>query len=114
MDDNKIRKSDFLEGIFGGLMDLLPVVCAVLIVLTAGTAYREGYRLFVQEGLDKPGEAHSEMVSITEEDASSALAVGRLLLQKPEPDPHEGQVYLYKCFFRTCYVFCHCYCAVIG
>ena len=24
-----------------------------------------------------------------------ALAVGRLLLQKPEPDPHEGQVYLY-------------------
>lgn len=79
MDDNKIRKRDFLEGVFGGLMDLLPIVCAVLIVLTAGTAYREGYRLFVQEGLDKPGEAHSEMISITEEDASSALAVGRLL-----------------------------------
>ena len=33
----------------------------------------------MQEGLDKPGEAHSEMISITEEDASSALAVGRLL-----------------------------------
>lgn len=68
-----------IDLIIGFLMDVVPVVCAVLIVTKVGFAYSEGYGLFVQKGMDAPGQAHTEMVTITEEDAGSALAVGKIL-----------------------------------
>lgn len=68
-----------MDLIIGFLMDIVPVVCAVLIVAKAGSAYAEGYGLFVQKGMDAPGQAHTEMVTILEEDAGSALAVGKIL-----------------------------------
>ncbi|MDO5476010.1 MAG: hypothetical protein Q4F43_02725 [Eubacteriales bacterium] len=79
MRNRKVGKGDVLEMAIGVIMDLLPILCAVMIVIMAGRAYAEGYRLFVQEGKDSPGEAHSEMVTITVEDAGSSLAVGGLL-----------------------------------
>ena len=68
-----------LETILGFLIYAVPVVCAFLIVVWAGRAYAEGYGLFVQQALDSHGDAHSEMVTITEEDAASARAVGKIL-----------------------------------
>lgn len=79
MDKKRIRPSDLLEMLIGFLMDIFPVVCAVLIVLWAGKAYTEGYGLFVQQGKDRPGEGHTEMVTITEEEAGSLLGVGTRL-----------------------------------
>lgn len=79
MDKKRIRLSDMLEMLIGFLMDILPIVCAVLIVLGAGKAYTEGYGLFVQQGKDRPGEGHTEMVTITEEEAGSLLGVGTRL-----------------------------------
>lgn len=78
----KRRGSGYFEMLVGGIMDILPIVCAVLIVIWAGRAYTEGYRLFVGEGKDRPGEAHSEMVTITVEEAGSSLAVGKVLEQQ--------------------------------
>lgn len=77
--DKKLEKTGILETLIGLAMDVAPIICAVLIVGWAGRAYAEGHGLFVQKPLDSPGEAHSEMVTITEEDAGSALAVGRIL-----------------------------------
>ncbi|MDO5131694.1 MAG: hypothetical protein Q4D81_01780 [Eubacteriales bacterium] len=71
--------TSILEGIFGFFMDILPIVCAVFIVTWAGRAYTEGHGLFVQKSLDKPGEAHGEMVTFSEEEAGSALTVGTIL-----------------------------------
>lgn len=68
-----------IDLIIGFLMDIVPVVCTVLIVTKVGFAYAEGYGLFVQKGMDTPGQAHTEMVTILEEDAGSALAVGKIL-----------------------------------
>lgn len=79
MDKKRIRLSDMLEMLIGFLMDIFPIVCAVLIVLAAGKAYTEGYGLFVQQGKDRPGEGHTEMVTITEEEAGSLLGVGTRL-----------------------------------
>ena len=77
--DNKIKKSGVLEMALGIIMDAIPIICAILIVVWAGKAYTEGYGLFVQTPLDAPGEAHSEMVSVSDTDASSALKVGKTL-----------------------------------
>ena len=77
--DDRLEKTNMFERILGFAMDILPLICAALIVTWAGKAYAEGYELFVQQGMDRPGEAHSEMVTITEEEASSALAVGGVL-----------------------------------
>ena len=63
----------------GIIMDAIPIICAILIVVWAGKAYTEGYGLFVQTPLDTPGEAHSEMVSVSDTDAASALKVGGIL-----------------------------------
>ena len=76
------RGSEFvgiMEGALGIVIYLIPIVCAFFIVTWAGRAYHEGHKLFVDESLDRPGFAHSEMVTITEADASSAFAVGRIL-----------------------------------
>lgn len=77
--DNKIKKSGVLEMALGVIMDAIPIICAILIVVLAGKAYKEGYGLFVQTPLDAPGEAHSEMVSVSDTDAASALKVGGIL-----------------------------------
>ena len=77
--DNKIKKSGVLEMALGIIMDAIPIICAILIVVWAGKAYTEGYGLFVQTPLDTPGEAHSEMVSVSDTDAASALKVGGIL-----------------------------------
>ena len=77
--DNKIKKSGVLEMVLGFIMDAIPIICAILIVVWAGKAYTEGYGLFVQTPLDTPGEAHSEMVSVSDTDAASALKVGGIL-----------------------------------
>lgn len=77
--NNKIEKTGILETLIGLVIDAAPIVCAFMIVIWAGRAYAEGYGLFVQKGLDRPGDAHSEMVTLTEEDASSALKVGKIL-----------------------------------
>ena len=77
--DNKIKKSGVLEMALGFIMDAIPIICAILIVVWAGKAYTEGYGLFVQTPLDTPGEAHSEMVSVSDTDAASALKVGGIL-----------------------------------
>ena len=62
-------------------MDVAPIICVLIIIAWAGRAYAEGYGLFVQKSLDSPGDvqAHSEMVTISEEDAASALRVGKIL-----------------------------------
>ena len=73
------REAGILETLIGVLMDALPIVCAFFIVTWAGAAYTEGYGLFVQKGMDRSGSAHTEIVEVTEEEASSALAVGRVL-----------------------------------
>ena len=67
------------EMVIGILIYLIPIVCGFYIITWAGKAYHEGHKLFVEESLDRPGEAHSEMVIITEEEARSALTVGRML-----------------------------------
>lgn len=77
--DNKIEKTGLIETIIGFVMDALPILCAIIIVVWAGRAYTEGYGLFVQTGLDTPGEAHSEMVTVSEQDAASVLKVGGIL-----------------------------------
>ena len=77
--DNKIEKTGIFETLIGLAMDAVPIICAFLIVIWTGRAYAEGYGLFVQKGLDSAGDAHSEMVTLTEEDASSALKVGKIL-----------------------------------
>ena len=77
--DDKLERTGLIETVLGIALDILPVVCAVLIVGWAGTAYAEGYGLFVQKGMDRPGEAHSELVEITEEEAASALKAGAVL-----------------------------------
>ena len=63
----------------GFLMDIVPFVCAFFIVTWAGVAYAEGYGIFVPQGFDRAGEGHTEMVTITEEEAGSPLAVGKVL-----------------------------------
>lgn len=63
----------------GVVMDALPIICAIMIVVWAGQAYAEGFGLFVQTPLDTPGEAHSEMVTVSDTDAGSALKVGGIL-----------------------------------
>lgn len=79
--DNKIEKTGIIETVIGIIMDAAPIICAFIIVVWAGRAYAEGYGLFVQKGLDSPGDvqAHSEMVTVSEEDAASALRVGAIL-----------------------------------
>lgn len=73
------REAGILETLIGLLMDALPVVCAFFIVTWAGVAYSEGYGLFVQKGMDRSGSARTEIVEVTEQEASSSLAVGRIL-----------------------------------
>ena len=73
------REGRLFETIIGFAMDLLPILCAVFIVTWAGRAYAEGYGIFVQTPRDKAWEAHTEIVVITEEDAASAFAVGKIL-----------------------------------
>ncbi len=77
--DNKIKKTDALETTLGIILDAIPIICAILIVVWAGKAYAEGFGLFVQKPLDAPGEAHSEMVTVSDTDAASALTVGNIL-----------------------------------
>ena len=77
--DNKIEKKSFIEVMLGVALDVLPIFCACVIIGWAGRAYSEGYGLFVQTPLDQPGDAHSEMVMISEEAAGSALTVGGIL-----------------------------------
>lgn len=79
--DNNIEKTGLIETVVGIIMDAAPVICVLIIIAWAGRAYAEGYGLFVQKSLDSPGDvqAHSEMVTISEEDASSALRVGKIL-----------------------------------
>ena len=77
--DNKINKTGILEMAVGAIMDAIPIICAIIIVVWAGRAYTEGFGLFVQTPLDKPGEAHSEMVTVSDTDAASALKVGGIL-----------------------------------
>lgn len=74
-----MKISRAIDMLLGVLMDILPVVCAVLIVTRVGSAYAEGYGLFVQKGRDTPGAAHTEMVTILEGEAGSPLAVGKVL-----------------------------------
>lgn len=75
----EFRRTQIAETVLGFVMYAIPVICLLFILVWAGRAYAEGYGLFVQKALDTPGEAHSEMVTITEEDAGSAMAVGKLL-----------------------------------
>ena len=79
--DNNIEKTGLIETVVGIIMDAAPVICVLIIIAWAGRAYTEGYGLFVQKSLDSPGDvqAHSEMVTISEEDAASALRVGKIL-----------------------------------
>jgi UPF0755 protein len=79
--DNNIEKTGLIETVVGIIMDVAPVICVLIIIAWAGRAYTEGYGLFVQKSLDSPGDvqAHSEMVTISEEDAASALRVGKIL-----------------------------------
>ena len=76
------KKSDFIgiiETAMGIAIYVIPIVCGFFIITWAGKAYHEGHKLFVEESLDAPGFAHSEMVTISAQDAESALAVGRIL-----------------------------------
>ena len=79
--DNNIEKTGLIETVVGIIMDAAPVICVLIIIAWAGRAYTEGYGLFVQKSLDSPGDvqAHSEMVTISEEDAASPLRVGKIL-----------------------------------
>ena len=79
--DNNIVKTCLIETFVGIIMDVAPIICVLIIIAWAGRAYAEGYGLFVQKSLDSPGDvqAHSEMVTISEEDAASALRVGKIL-----------------------------------
>ena len=79
--DNNIEKTGLFVTVVGIIMDVAPIICVLIIIAWAGRAYAEGYGLFVQKSLDSPGDvqAHSEMVTISEEDASSALRVGKIL-----------------------------------
>ena len=77
--DNNIERTGLIERVIGIILDVLPILCAFIIVALAGKAYSEGYGLFVQKGMDDIGSAHSEMVTISAQDAGSALAVGRIL-----------------------------------
>ena len=79
--DNNIEKTGLFETVVGIIMDVAPIICVLIIIAWAGRAYAEGYGLFVQKSLDSPGDvqAHSEMVTISEEDAASALRVGKIL-----------------------------------
>lgn len=77
--DNKIKKTGIFEMAVGVIMDAVPIICVIIIVVWAGRAYTEGFGLFVQKPLDKPGEAHSEMVTVSDTDAASALKVGGIL-----------------------------------
>ncbi len=70
---------EIIENALGIVIYLIPIVCAFFIITWAGSAYHEGHKLFVDESLDQPGFAHSEMVTISTVDAGSALAVGRIL-----------------------------------
>ncbi len=76
------KRSDFIgiiEAAMGIMIYVIPIVCGFFIITWAGKAYHEGYKIFVEESLDAPGFAHSEMVTISAQDAGSALAVGRIL-----------------------------------
>ena len=79
--DNNIEKTGLIETVVGIIMDVAPIICVLIIIAWAGRAYTEGYGLFVQKSLDSPGDvqAHSEMVTISEEDAASPLRVGKIL-----------------------------------
>ena len=79
--DNNIEKTGLVETVIGIIMDVAPIICVLIIIAWAGRAYTEGYGLFAQKSLDSPGDVqvHSEMVTISEEDAASALKVGRIL-----------------------------------
>lgn len=77
--DNKIKKTGVLEMTLGIILDVLPIICAIVIIVLAGRAYAEGFGLFVQKPLDTPGDAHSEMVTVSDTDAASALRVGEIL-----------------------------------
>ena len=77
--DNKINKTGILEMAVGAIMYAVPSICEIILVARAGRAYTEGFGLFVQTPLDKPGEAHSEMVTVSDTDAASALKVGGIL-----------------------------------
>lgn len=77
--DNNIERTGLIERVIGIILDVLPILCAFIIVALAGKAYSEGYGLFVQKGMDDIGSAHSEIVTLTEEDASSAMKVGGIL-----------------------------------
>ena len=70
--DNNIEKTGLFETVVGIIMDVAPIICVLIIIAWAGRAYAEGYGLFVQKSLDSPGDvqAHSEMVTISEEDAA--------------------------------------------
>lgn len=77
--DNNIERTGLIERVIGIILDVLPILCAFIIVAWAGKAYSVGYGLFVQKGMDDIGSAHSEMVTLTEEDTSSAMKVGGIL-----------------------------------
>ena len=77
--DNKIKKTGVLEMTLGIILDVLPIICAIVIIVLAGRAYAEGFGLFVQKPLDTPGDAHSEMVTVSDTDAASAMRVGEIL-----------------------------------
>ena len=61
--DNNIERTGLIERVIGIILDVLPILCAFIIVALAGKAYSEGYGLFVQKGMDDIGSAHSEMVT---------------------------------------------------
>ena len=76
------REAGILETLIGVLMDALPIVCAFFIVTWAGP--KVGYELFIQME-HRSGSTHTEIVEVTEEEASSALAVGRVLKTGSDP-----------------------------
>lgn len=70
---------EIAEAVLGILIYLIPIVCGIYILSWAGRAYHEGYNLFAEESLDSPATAHSELITVSESEADSALAVGRIL-----------------------------------
>ena len=70
---------EIAEAVLGILIYLIPIVCGIYILSWAGRAYHEGYNLFAEESLDSPATAHSELITVSESEAGSALAVGRIL-----------------------------------
>lgn len=73
---------EVIENTLGMVVYIIPIVCACFIVLWTPRAYHEGHKLFVDESMDRPGFAHTEMVTITGDEAQSALKVGRVLEQQ--------------------------------